>query len=207
MWGVLAAPVAITTARARHGPSESDRCRPNGRSLGDRCRRCTARREARGDLRGAYHRIVGESAPLATTLRTATCSGGYRAFAGVPGFVRQAFGPGWALVEDASHFKDPVSAHGITDAFIGAELLSDALVAILAEGAEPDEMLGAYGRQRDELTAMLMPPVADLARLDLSPADAERAFRRLNPALRAEFELMSGRPAPTSASPVVGAAR
>jgi flavin-dependent dehydrogenase len=151
------------------------------------------REEARGDLSGAYHRVIAESPRLTELLRTATCTGRYRGFAGTPGFLREAFGPGWALVGDAGYFKDPVSAHGITDAFIGAELLSDALVAVINDGAEPDEAIGAYQRQRDELAAMLMPPVAALARLDLDPAGAKAAFRSLNPALRAEFELMAGR--------------
>jgi flavin-dependent dehydrogenase len=151
------------------------------------------RAEARGDLRGAYHRITAESPQLAELLRRSTCQGGYRGFPGTPGFLRQAFGAGWALVGDAGYFKDPVSAHGITDAFISAELLSNALAAIITLGDDADEALGAYQRQRDEFAAMLMPPIAALARLDLDPAGAEAAFRALNPALRAEFELMASR--------------
>ena len=34
---------------------------------------------------------------------------------GIPGFVRQSSGPGWALIGDAAYFKDPITAHGITD--------------------------------------------------------------------------------------------
>ena len=153
------------------------------------------RAEARGDLNGAYHRIIAESPHLTEMLREATCNGGYRGFAGTPGFRRQAYGPGWALVGDAGYFKDPVSAHGITDAFIGAELLTDALVEIVVDGADADEALGAYQRQRDELAEMLTAPVAALAGLDLDADGARAAFRGLNPALRAEFELMAARPA------------
>ena len=47
-------------------------------------------------------------------------------FAGRKGFLRQAFGPGWALVGDAGYFKDPLTAHGITDALRDAELLANA---------------------------------------------------------------------------------
>ena len=153
------------------------------------------RAEAQGDLSGAYHRIIAESPHLSEMLRGATCNGGYRGFAGTPGFLRQAYGPGWALVGDAGYFKDPVSAHGITDAFIGAELLTDALVEIVADGADVDEALGAYQRQRDELAEMLTAPVAALAGLDLDADGARAAFRGLNPALRAEFDLMAARPA------------
>ena len=158
------------------------------------------RAEARGDLSGAYHRIIAESPHLTEMLSGATCNGGYRGFAGAPGFLRQAYGPGWALVGDAGYFKDPVSAHGITDAFIGAELLSDALAAIVTDGDDADEALGEYQRQRDDLAAMLTPPVAALAGLDLDSAAAKAAFRALNPALRVEFELMAARPVRTLAS-------
>ena len=53
----------------------------------------------------------------------------YRGFSGETGFFRQSFGPGWALVGDAGYFKDPLTAHGITDAFIDAELLAQAAAA------------------------------------------------------------------------------
>ncbi len=50
-------------------------------------------------------------------------------FAGRQGFLRQAYGPGWALVGDAGYFKDPLTAHGITDALRDAELLANAAAA------------------------------------------------------------------------------
>jgi flavin-dependent dehydrogenase len=156
-------------------------------------------RDARGDILGAYDRAVADSPALSHTVRDADCVGGVRGFAGVPGYLRQAFGPGWALVGDAGYFKDPVSAHGITDAFTSAEFLTDALVAAV-DGADPTEALGAYQRQRDELAAMLMPPVADLASLELSPDEAKAAFRAMNGALRAEYALMVDRPTLTLAA-------
>jgi len=50
-------------------------------------------------------------------------------FPGRTGFIRRPFGPGWALVGDAGYFKDPLTAHGITDALIDAELLAQAAAA------------------------------------------------------------------------------
>ena len=40
---------------------------------------------------------------------------------------RTPYGPGWALVGDAGYLKDPVTAQGITDAFLDAERLATAL--------------------------------------------------------------------------------
>ena len=39
--------------------------------------------------------------------------------------MRQACGDGWALVGDAGYFKDPITAHGITDALRDAHILAD----------------------------------------------------------------------------------
>ena len=84
-----------------------------------------------------FVRILRETVPgLAETISTRPerpLSG----FAGRTGYLRQSWGRGWALVGDAGYFKDPLTAHGITDAFRDAELLADAIVedtpAALAE--------------------------------------------------------------------------
>ena len=66
-----------------------------------------------------------------------------RGFPGHFGFFRQAYGPGWALVGDAGYFKDPLTAHGITDALRDAELLARAIAAGSVDA------LAAYQDQRD----------------------------------------------------------
>ena len=50
-------------------------------------------------------------------------------FPGQVGFFRRSHGPGWALVGDAGYFKDPLTAHGITDALRDAEFLATAIDA------------------------------------------------------------------------------
>src|SRR5919202_7096005 len=49
-------------------------------------------------------------------------------FPGTPGYIRSCGGPGWALVGDAGYYKDPITAHGITDALRDAELLARAIL-------------------------------------------------------------------------------
>jgi flavin-dependent dehydrogenase len=61
--------------------------------------------------------------------------GSLRGFAGESGYLRQAGGPGWALVGDAGAFEDPLSTHGITDTYRDAELLA-AAVRDINEGGE-----------------------------------------------------------------------
>jgi flavin-dependent dehydrogenase len=58
------------------------------------------------------------------------------------GFFRRASGPGWALVGDAALTKDPLLGHGITDSFIGAELLAQAVHEGL--GGDMDAALARY---------------------------------------------------------------
>ncbi len=70
-------------------------------------------------------------------------------FPGQAGFYRQAQGPGWALVGDAGYFKDPLTAHGITDALRDAELLARAI------DAGSDEALADYEAQRDAVSLEL----------------------------------------------------
>ena len=44
------------------------------------------------------------------------------------GFFRDASGPGWVLVGDAGHFKDPAAGQGIGDAFRQGEELVPAIL-------------------------------------------------------------------------------
>jgi flavin-dependent dehydrogenase len=85
----------------------------------------------------AFLRILEETAP---TIAQAVRARGERplaGFGGRAGYFRQSWGRGWALVGDAGYFKDPLTAHGITDAFRDAELLAGAILdgspAALAE--------------------------------------------------------------------------
>jgi 2-polyprenyl-6-methoxyphenol hydroxylase-like FAD-dependent oxidoreductase len=45
------------------------------------------------------------------------------------GYFRQSAGPGWVLVGDAGHFKDPAPGQGMSDAFRQAERLAEAIEA------------------------------------------------------------------------------
>jgi flavin-dependent dehydrogenase len=86
--------------------------------------------ELRGDrLAEVYRECLRATSPRLDALVTAV---GYptrlRAFPGVPSYLRESVGPGWALVGDAGYFRDPITAHGMTDALREAELLADAVI-------------------------------------------------------------------------------
>ena len=89
----------------------------------------------------------------------------------LPNFFRQPYGPGWALVGDAGHHKDPVGGYGISDAFAHAELLADRLDQVLRGEREMAEALAEYHEERDResmaryqfnLEAAKLSPMAEL---------------------------------------------
>ena len=59
------------------------------------------------------------------------------------GFFRQGTGPGWALIGDAGHFKNPSTAQGISDAI-------EQSLHVAAELTGPEESLAGYEAYRDE---------------------------------------------------------
>ena len=74
---------------------------------------------------------------------------------GQPGFLRRAWGPGWALVGDAGYWKDPLSAHGLTDALRDAELLARAVLASACGEMSESEAFARYQLTRDQLSMPL----------------------------------------------------
>jgi flavin-dependent dehydrogenase len=95
---------------------------------------CTPAAEARAVRRGtgsraeAFGELLRRSAPeLAERLRHARRTSPVQGMLRQPNQLRQAAGPGWALVGDAGYHRDAVTAYGISDAFHHAELLATAL--------------------------------------------------------------------------------
>ena len=73
-----------------------------------------------------------------------------RGSVGLPNHVRRPAGPGWALVGDAGYHRDPITGHGLTDAFRDGELLAEAADAVLRGAAEEPVAMRAYEQQRDD---------------------------------------------------------
>jgi menaquinone-9 beta-reductase len=83
----------------------------------------------RTDPTTLYHRLIREASPeVDARLASARQVEGVHGFGGHRGFIKRSTGPGWALIGDAAYFKDPLTAHGITDALRDAELLARAIM-------------------------------------------------------------------------------
>ena len=108
----------------------------------------------RGDARSreaAWRARLGTTAPgLTERLRRATRTSPLRGACDLPNHYRLPVGRGWALVGDAGLHRDPVTGHGMTDAYRDAELLAGALDEVL-RGAPEAAALAGYHRDRDAL--------------------------------------------------------
>jgi len=89
-------------------------------------------------------------------------------------FFRTASGPGWALVGDAGHHKDSITARGITDAFVQAELLVARVAGSLDAPDQLDAALAQYATDRD---ALMMPGYR--ATLAVATLDAQAQQQRM----------------------------
>jgi 2-polyprenyl-6-methoxyphenol hydroxylase-like FAD-dependent oxidoreductase len=99
--------------------------------------------------------------------------------AGVPGYFRKPYGKGWALVGDASYNRDPVTAQGISDAFIDAENLVEAIAAGLSGRGDLDELMAAHEAARNERVRAMYEFTTHLAALEPPPPEMQALFGAL----------------------------
>jgi flavin-dependent dehydrogenase len=107
----------------------------------------------RADVGGEFQAAVGRIPQLAERL-----AGGRRVapFVGTRSLPNQylaSAGPGWALVGDAGHHKDPCTGMGISDAFASAALLAESLVNAAGDDRSQDQASVCYQQRRDAATA------------------------------------------------------
>jgi 2-polyprenyl-6-methoxyphenol hydroxylase-like FAD-dependent oxidoreductase len=142
-------------------------------------------RERAGGLEELQRRVLDEVSPmLAERVARTTRSGNARGFAGVRGFLRQSAGPGWALVGDAGYFKDPLTAHGITDALRDAELLARAVMA------GTDAALAGYQETRNELVRGLFDVTDRIASFEWDLEEVKALHLSLSREMNREVELV-----------------
>jgi flavin-dependent dehydrogenase len=128
-----------------------------------------------------FRQVVREcSSDLAAVVEGSTMVEKYRGFSGEIGFFRQSFGPGWALVGDAGYFKDPLTAHGMTDALINAELLAHAAAA----GTEA--AFAGYQSARDSLAGKHFEVTDAVASFEWDLAQVQQLHRALSEEMKKE---------------------
>jgi 2-polyprenyl-6-methoxyphenol hydroxylase-like FAD-dependent oxidoreductase len=151
-------------------------------------------------------RIVAESSPdLAARLAVATPPPALRTFTGQPGHLRRSWGHGWALVGDAGYYKDPLTAHGLTDALRDAELLARAIAAIMIDGADERDALAHYQRTRDALSTAFFDLTDTIAGHHWTDEEIPDLLVQTNAAMADDIEALTAMPPlPTGPTSPVG---
>jgi flavin-dependent dehydrogenase len=152
-------------------------------------RRSGSREEAFDQLLERSHPELAER--LGQARRTSPVQGMLRQ----PNQVRQAFGPGWALVGDAGYYRDAVTAYGMSDAFRDAELLATALDLALRGAAEEPTALAGYRQQRDRALAEIFEITCRVAAYPPVPAFIALQ-KQLSAAIDREAAALAARPVP-----------
>jgi 2-polyprenyl-6-methoxyphenol hydroxylase-like FAD-dependent oxidoreductase len=132
---------------------------------------------------------------LASATRAAPFLGG-----AVPGWLRTPYGPGWALVGDAGHNKDPITAQGISDAFLDAERCATAVHAWLGADMPYDKVMGAWHAARDAQVLPVYEFTSQLATLEPPPpeqAEFLTAVSRSQPGMDDFASVVAGALSPT----------
>ncbi len=124
-------------------------------------------------------------------LVSATPLTGVRTFGGLPGYMRVPWGPGWALVGDAAYWKDPLGAHGLTDALRDAEILARAIIAVTLGDAAESDALDDYHRTRNRLSLPLFDVVDTIATMRWTDAEIPELLRQLSSTMSDEVEFVA----------------
>jgi flavin-dependent dehydrogenase len=99
----------------------------------------------RKDVEQSYRDVIAAAPSLADRLARAERATPFKGTSKLPNFYRRSFGAGWALVGDAAYHRDPLAGMGIGDAFLGAQLLADAVARGLGrDAAALDADLSGY---------------------------------------------------------------
>jgi 2-polyprenyl-6-methoxyphenol hydroxylase-like FAD-dependent oxidoreductase len=138
----------------------------------------------KANMEGHFMASVASVPSLADCLRAGRREERFYGAADLPNFFRKPYGPGWALVGDAGHHKDPYMALGVSDALRDADFLSDALDEAFS-GRQPFEAaLAGYEQRRNEAA---MPQYREnVAAARFSPFPPE--LFRLRAAVRGDAE-------------------
>jgi flavin-dependent dehydrogenase len=145
---------------------------------------------------------------LADAMASASRVTPFRGTPGLPGFLRQAWGPGWALVGDAGYTKDPVSAHGLSAALRDSELCARAIDRALTEPSAAEAALRGYQEIRDQLSFEMLQKTSELAAYEWDSMTASLLMRGISTLVKDEcaaivnLEPWAGVPEPSLASAV-----
>jgi 2-polyprenyl-6-methoxyphenol hydroxylase-like FAD-dependent oxidoreductase len=133
----------------------------------------------RADIEGHVRRALEAAPDFAARVRKGRREEMWYGTAGVPGYFRKPYGNGWALAGDAGYNRDPITAQGISDAFIDAEGLARVLATYLSGQGNFDELLAAHESSRNQRVQPMYEFTTRLAALEPPPPEMQALFGAL----------------------------
>ena len=109
-------------------------------------------RDFRRDLQRNFSAAFDNAGAIGERLRSWRQATRIRGAIGLSNLFRKPFGPGWALVGDASYQWDAIRAQGINEALIDAEALSLALGAVFSDVEAFGSAMPRHEQTRNERT-------------------------------------------------------
>ena len=144
------------------------------------CRSAAQFESYRADIERNHFQTVAALAPLrAEQMRAGRREERFRGTGDLPGFFRQPYGPGWALVGDAGFHIDPIIGQGITNAFRDADLLSAAIDAGFSGRQPLHSALAEYELRRNQAAQPLYRLSCEMAKLQAPTAEQVRLMEAL----------------------------
>jgi len=135
--------------------------------------------QVRADIEGHVWRALEKAPHFLARVRQGHREDKWYGTAGVPAYSRKPYGSGWALVGDASYNRDPITAQGISDAFIDAAMLAEALGTWLSGNAAFEELMEAHEAARNERVRPMYEFTNQLATLEPPPPKMQALFGAL----------------------------
>lgn len=126
-------------------------------------------REFRKDVEGNYHATLDLFPGIGEQVR-----GGHRveqfyAFSNSRQWLRVPSGPGWCLLGDSAHLKDPVAGIGITDSFRTAERMVETIDDVFTGRVPEAQAFAGYQQWRDNTFGEAFGQHLNAAKLNVFP--------------------------------------
>lgn len=128
--------------------------------------------KAKSDPKGTFFSSLEQvNSPLSQDVARAQQIGRLIGMGDQKNFFREASGPGWALLGDAGHHKDSLTAYGITEALRQSSFLAEELAKVPIDvPADVDSATKMYGVRRDDESLPKYIPTLSVAKLEVSDA-------------------------------------
>ena len=133
----------------------------------------------KADIEGHFMRALEMSPDFAARVRRGRRAERWYGTAGVPNYFRRPYGDGWALVGDAGYNRDPMTAQGISDAFIDAEMVAEAIDTVLSGRSAAGEVFSEHEAARNERVRPMYEFTQQLAALEPPPPPMQQLFGAL----------------------------